>query len=574
MMISNAMRALRSGLALTLLAFPILAQEASPAESAEGPGATVSSDEVGELLAKIKATDAELQEITSSIPEAEGEDRMILRTKFGELGSQQGTDLYALLDLIEDREKAGGDVALVEQQVEQLLKRSSRRLRSYIRSFEDDLRQESLKRASLTPLEAQEFEHQMAVDTNRLDELYLTLIELTDEMVAAGMEVDDEHEFLERRLTDRGETLLEVLQLTTKQLEANKALLKRAPDDSDLQARVFAAEERYDSNKTALLATIHMMSVLDLDYADLEVRTLELTHQVTPEAFEADVAMGLLQSKLRQAKTFLKERAPSLLVRGLVILAILVGFWILARLVRVFTRRALDKTKISTSALLKGSIVRLSGRVILAIGVILVLSQLGINLGPVLAGLGIVGLVVGFALQDTLSNFAAGAMILAYQPFDIGDLVETAGVLGKVSDMNLVSTTIMTVDHQTLVVPNSKIWGDVIRNVTAQTTRRVDMVFGISYEDEIPKAERVLQEIVEAHDLVLEDPEPMIKLHTLGDSSVDFIVRPWARTEDYWDVYWDITREVKMRFDKEGISIPFPQRDVHLFGQDSVDQEG
>jgi small conductance mechanosensitive channel len=386
--------------------------------------------------------------------------------------------------------------------------------------------------------------------------------------------VDDEQEFLDRRLAERGQNLLEILQLTTKQLEANKTLLKRAPDDSDLQARVFAAEERFDSNKTALLATIHMMSVLDLDYTDLEVRTLELTHQVTPEALEADVAVGMLQFKVRQAKTFLKERGPSLLLRAIVIVAILVGFWILARLVRVFTKRALDKTKISTSVLLKESIVRLSGRVVLTIGVILVLSQLGINLGPVLAGLGIVGLVVGFALQDTLSNFAAGAMILAYQPFDIGDLVETAGVLGKVSDMNLVSTTIMTVDHQTLVVPNSKIWGDVIRNVTAQATRRVDMVFGISYQDEIPKAERVLQEIVEAHDLVLEDPEPMIKLHTLGDSSVDFIVRPWARTEDYWDVYWDITREVKMRFDQEGISIPFPQRDVHLFSQDAGDGDG
>jgi len=158
-------------------------------------------------------------------------------------------------------------------------------------------------------------------------------------------------------------------------------------------------------------------------------------------------------------------------------------------------------------------------------------------------------------------------MILAYRPFDVGDFVEAAGVTGRVKDMNLVSTRILTLDHQTLIVPNSKIWGDVIRNVTAQPMRRVDMVFGISYRDEIPKAERVLGEIVAAHGKVLDDPAPVIKVHTLNDSSVDFIVRPWARTEDYWDVYWDITREVKMRFDREGISIPFPQRDVHLIGQ-------
>jgi len=129
----------------------------------------------------------------------------------------------------------------------------------------------------------------------------------------------------------------------------------------------------------------------------------------------------------------------------------------------------------------------------------------------------------------------------------------------------LVSTTILTVDHQTLVIPNSKIWGDVIKNVTAQTERRVDMVFGIGYADDIPHAEKILKEIVDAHELVLDEPVPNIRLHNLGDSSVDFVVRPWTKTDDYWEVYWDITREVKMRFDAEGISIPFPQRDVHVF---------
>ena len=571
---TNTTRFLGAGLAFLLLALPIVAQDTTSIEPSEGEAATATADDAGELLERIKATDAELQEITRQIPEAEGEDLIILRSKFSELGAQQGNDLFALLDQIEERGKAGADVTLLEQQAQQLLRRSSRRLRSYISSFQDDLNQRSLQRAALTPLEAGDFEHRMAVDTARLDELYLALIKLTEEMAAAGISTADESEFLEQRLTDRGQNLLEVLQLTGKQLDANRELLKRAPDDSDLQATVFAAEERYDSNQTALLATIHMMSVLGMDYVDLEVRTLELTHQVTPEALEADVAVGLFQHRMRKAKTYLKEEGPSLLLRMLVIVGILVGFWILARLSRGFTQRALDKTKISTSTLLKESIVRLTGRVVMAIGVFLVLSQLGIDIGPLLAGLGIVGLVVGFALQDTLANFAAGAMILAYQPFDIGDLVETAGVLGKVSDMNLVSTRIMTVDHQTLVVPNSKIWGDVIRNVTAQKTRRVDMVFGISYEDEIPKAERVLKEIVDSNEMVLDEPESVIKLHTLGESSVDFIVRPWAKTDDYWDVYWDITREVKMRFDKEGISIPFPQRDVHLYGQDAGDEDG
>jgi small conductance mechanosensitive channel len=198
-------------------------------------------------------------------------------------------------------------------------------------------------------------------------------------------------------------------------------------------------------------------------------------------------------------------------------------------------------------------------------GVLVALSQMGVSLGPLLAGLGVAGFIVGFALQETLSNFASGVMILFYEPFDVGDAVEAGGVLGKVSHMSLVSTTILTFDNQTLIVPNRMIWGNVIKNINTQIQRRVDLTFGISYSDDIPRAEALLMEIVKAHPKVLPDPEPVVRLHELGDSSVNFVVRPWVLTTDYWDVYWDVTRTVKMRFDEVGISIPFPQRDVHLY---------
>jgi len=154
-----------------------------------------------------------------------------------------------------------------------------------------------------------------------------------------------------------------------------------------------------------------------------------------------------------------------------------------------------------------------------------------------------------------------------YRPFDVGDLVEAGGVKGRVNHMSLVNTTFLTLDNQRLVVPNNLIWQTVITNVTAQTTRRIDLMFGIAYGDDIDKAEKVLREIVMEHEAVLDDPEPNIKLHELGESSVNFIVRPWVKTDDYWDTYWEITRAVKLRFDEEGISIPFPQRDVHVIEQ-------
>ena len=147
--------------------------------------------------------------------------------------------------------------------------------------------------------------------------------------------------------------------------------------------------------------------------------------------------------------------------------------------------------------------------------------------------------------------------------------VEVGGMLGKVDKMSLVSTSLLTLDNQLIVIPNNKIWGDVIKNVTAQTVRRVDMVFGISHSDDIPKAERILEDILTSHELVLKDPAPMVRLHTLGASSVDFVVRPWVNVDDYWDVYWDVTRTVKLRFDEEGVSIPFPQRDVHVYHENS-----
>ena len=154
----------------------------------------------------------------------------------------------------------------------------------------------------------------------------------------------------------------------------------------------------------------------------------------------------------------------------------------------------------------------------------------------------------------------------------MGDAVEAGGVLGKVDQMNLVSTMILTFDNQLVIVPNKQIWGGIIRNITHQETRRIDLTFGIGYSDDIPTAEKILTEIVPSHDKVLEDPEPVVKLHELGESSVNFVVRPWSKTSDYWDVYWDVTREVKRRFDEEGISIPFPQRDVHIYNEAGGDE--
>ena len=237
--------------------------------------------------------------------------------------------------------------------------------------------------------------------------------------------------------------------------------------------------------------------------------------------------------------------------------------WILAKLLGKAAKKAVVKLE-SASELLKDFIVNITRKTVLVIGFVVALSMLEINIGPLLAAIGAAGFIVGFALQGTLSNFAAGIMILVYRPYDVGDLVDISGTFGEVEAMTIVSTTLRTLDNQKVIVPNNKIWGDIVTNVTGTSQRRVDMVFGIGYSDDIDKAQKILEEIVENHEAVLKDPEPVVRVHELGDSSVNFVVRPWVETDNYWDVYWDVTRSVKERFDAEGVSIPFPQRDVHM----------
>ena len=243
---------------------------------------------------------------------------------------------------------------------------------------------------------------------------------------------------------------------------------------------------------------------------------------------------------------------------------IVVVFYLLSIVAGKATQKAASRSK-TFSSLLSEFLVTSTRRLVLFIGFFIGLSALEINIGPVLAVIGAAGFVIAFALQNSLSNFASGILMLIYRPFDTGDVINVAGTLGKVESMNLLSTQLRTPDNQLVIVPNNSVWGDVITNITGITQRRVDMVFGVSYTDDIDKTQRILEEIVNGHEMVLKEPAAVVRLHELADSSVNFICRPWVKPENYWDVYWDITREVKRRFDAEDISIPFPQRDVHLY---------
>ena len=193
------------------------------------------------------------------------------------------------------------------------------------------------------------------------------------------------------------------------------------------------------------------------------------------------------------------------------------------------------------------------------------LDELGVDTTSLVAILGAAGLAIGLSLQDSLKNFAAGVMLLVFKPFRAGDYVEAAGVAGTVKKIGIFTSAMNTPDNKEIIVPNGKIYGDNIVNYSAMTTRRVDMTFGIGYDDDLLKAKTVLEQMVKEDERILEEPAPVVAVSSLGDSSVNFTVRPWVKKEDYFAVLWAFTENVKLRFDKEGISIPFPQMDVHFF---------
>jgi small conductance mechanosensitive channel len=366
------------------------------------------------------------------------------------------------------------------------------------------------------------------------------------------------------------ETLAGRIEFTGVAINKLQERLSQDPDNADIGSALNELDANHKINIQRLEAIIHVLDLLGQDSSSFQAVMLQQASTISISFFSSSAILTVLHDGWGALKEAVKENAPNLIFRFLIFIVVLLVFKTLSRITKRVVRAASNKSNLDMSELLKNILVSTSGGIVMALGVLMALSSIGISLAPMLAGLGVAGFIVGFALQDSLGNFASGAMILLYRPFDVDDLVEVTGASGLVKKMNLVSTTIVTLDNQTLVVPNSKIWGDVIKNVTAQKVRRVDMVFGIAYDDDIELAERVLHEIVSAHDKILENPEPTIKLHTLGDSSVNFIVRPWTETDDYWDVYWDLTREVKMRFDREGISIPFPQRDVHVYTDNDI----
>ena len=260
--------------------------------------------------------------------------------------------------------------------------------------------------------------------------------------------------------------------------------------------------------------------------------------------------------------TFLTEKGPALGIQVLGAIAILLVGRFIAGMVRRFLKKVMTKRGVDPS--LTGFIGSLAYFALMAFTVIAVVGQFGVQTASFVAILGAAGFAIGMALQGTLGNFSSGVMLLLFRPFTAGDVVEAAGVKGKVMEVAIFSTTICTPDNVKIIVPNGNIFGDTIKNFNGYDTRRVDMVMGIGYGSDIDKAIRILTDLAKNDSRVLDDPETTIAVSELADSSVNLVFRPWVKSGDFWAVYFDMHKSTKEKFDAEGIDIPFPQTVVHL----------
>ncbi|MET0049168.1 MAG: mechanosensitive ion channel domain-containing protein [Sedimenticola sp.] len=246
---------------------------------------------------------------------------------------------------------------------------------------------------------------------------------------------------------------------------------------------------------------------------------------------------------------------------ALAVAIFVVGRWIAKAIVKLAGKLL---AKAGMDDILVNFVTSIANAILLLFIIIAALDQLGVDTTSLIALLGAAGLAVGLALQNSLQNFAAGVMLIIFRPFKTGDFVEAGGTMGVVESISIFSTIMRTGDNREVIVPNGSIYNGTITNYSARETRRIDMVFGIGYDDDIKKAKEIMESIIKADERVLADPEPLIAVAELADSSVNFNVRPWVKSGDYWAVKFDLTEKIKIAFDENGVSIPYPQMDLHI----------
>ena len=534
------------------------------AQTEPTPGRTVAENraQAERLADEVDQQWSVIEGLLADYAQSSGDERLVIDAQIARRADRVLETLGQLIESITQLEAAGEAAeqprAVAERFVVSVQEITSRELEKIREQMAELARQ----RSRVAPEEALGLERRLSRFSEELDDHIAALYECILYKQALRLDAAEDVIHLDRLLQERADQLASETRVVSNRVVETGDRLSKAEgaEATSTRAELTALQERLNASTSSLELTVRLLDKRGIASAEYKQLLIVATGTVTTDILDKEVALGLVRQAWQSVTRWVASRAPQFIFNLLIFALILLAFRFIARIVKRVTSRALARQGARVPQLLRDMLIAMASRLVMIVGVLIGLSQLGFEIGPLLAGLGVAGFIVGFALQNTLSNFASGMMILFYRPFDVGDVIEAGGVGGKVGHMSLVSTTILTFDNQRLVVPNNKIWGDVIRNKTAEDTRRVDLVFSAGYEDDLSRAQQLLKDIVTSHELVLDQPAPVVTVNALKESSVEFIVRPWVKTEHYWKVYWDLTNQLTTCYEK--LSVPYPRRDV------------
>jgi len=509
----------------------------------------------GSAIEIIEVKRTEVERIVAALDDAPEDlrDGMSFRADFLTI-ELAGQVLAVPVESVQQRDEFIEHVDWLHSLVIDRFERLQERIREEKGEFEefDDSMQASISRA-------------FQQDLRKLSSQYINIIVgLMDVRDRLGLVDEQERQRLQSAVILAAERISGQIMLDTMTLSELRNMLRIDAGNSELVRAVSALTRKTNRNYEALEQMIDVMEELGINVGSYRALLLAERGSVGVEMLDRDVLGALLASRFNAARQQLITKGPNVIFQSVVFLLLLTITYIIARFVQRLVTIILHRDSVRIHQLMENMLISISFGVTFVIGLIVALSTIGISLVPMLAGLGVAGIVIGFALQDTLSNFASGWMILVYRPYDVDDHVKAGGVEGVVKRMNLVSTTIATFDNQRLVIPNSKIWGDVITNLTANRTRRLTIPVSVAFGEDLDRVEQVLREEIEQQEGILAKPEPNVFVDSLGTSEIVMMTHAWVRTNEYWARLRSLTKRFKQRLDEEDMEIPFPQQDIYI----------
>jgi small conductance mechanosensitive channel len=558
--------------AVLLLAPPLFAQEN---DTTAAPVDTLVEEQITDLdrardsLQQLSDLEKDLRELMRSSRKLTGEDYELKRVEALEIVARFDDLVKDLTKTIPNLDSTSAPVDSIRQATADHLLYHAELYLKAVDSLSKRLARLRRERAESAPEDLGQLELLINEQRKRLDFTLAQIHETVQRLESLQVDATDLRTEFDQVVLDRAEAMAARLQLARLEKDRANEQLKGAQkagaseaELAELRLLAQAHEQRVKGIVSSLDATADILDHRGIDTAKYRRHVIQTTGEVTEDILKPDVLIGLARDFLGQALGWIRNRGPGFLVKlAILILLVIVfrlGAWIGWFLVRLVTR---------PQKLLADLIGRLLKPVASLVGLVVGLWVLGVHPTTLLAGLGVLSVIVGLALQDSLGNLAAGFFILVYRPYDVDDIVQAGGVLGTVKQMGLASTTILTFDNRRLNVPNRKIWSEVIENRSAERARRVETTVSVSYDDDIDAAIERIHAILEAEDLVLGMPKPTVFVAKHAESWVEVAVWPWTRVENWWTLTMELPRILRAGLKEAGIEVPFPRQEIQVLNQ-------